>query len=137
MTAGQALAFFPLLVATISDCKYRIISDSTVFLVIGCAALDVSTGAQSAIHALIGLLTIGLPLLCFAVWGGGIGGGDVKLCMAMALLLGTSKMLWLLTVALLLFVLFGKIQKADLLPFAPAIWGAFLIVEGFQIIHTL
>lgn len=134
MTAGQALAFFPLLIATITDCKHRTISDGVVFLVVGCAALDVTTGAQSAIHALIGLLAIGLPLLCYAVCCGGIGGGDVKLCMALALLLGMQKMLLLLLVALLLFVLIGKIRKADRLPFAPAIWGAFLIVEAFQII---
>lgn len=136
MTAGQILAFFPLLAATVTDLCHRTIPDGASYLIAACAALDVVTGALPLSAALVGFLTVGFPVLLVAVLGGGMGGGDVKLCMALSTLLGAVPMLLLLTVALLFFVPFGKLRKAYSLPFAPFLGGAFFIVQAIQILRS-
>jgi len=136
MTAGQILACFPLLAATVTDLRRRTIPDGAAYLIAACAALNVATGALPPLAALAGLLAVGFPVLLFAALDGGMGGGDVKLILALSALLGAVPMLWLLTAALLLFVPIGKLSKAHSLPFAPFLGGAFFILQAIQIIRS-
>ena len=81
------------------------------------------------------MAAIGVPLWLTAAKGGGIGGGDVKLCAALGALLGLEKMLFLLILALLSLTASGKLRKKRRLPFAPFVWGAFYILLVVEIIQ--
>ena len=91
--------------------------------------------AQDLATLLNDMAAIGIPLWLTAAKGGGIGGGDVKLCAALGALLGLEKMLFLLILALLSLTASGKLRKKRRLPFAPFVWGAFYILLVVEIIQ--
>ena len=97
-------------------------------------ALNQGEQAKAATRAR-DMAAIGVPLWLTAAKGGGIGGGDVKLCAALGALLGLEKMLFLLILALLSITASGKLKKKRSLPFAPFVWGAFYILLVVEIIQ--
>jgi len=135
MGIGGFLSFFPLSFAALWDFRHRIIPDWTVFLIFSCAALNFAIGQTALLPCAIGMAAIGVPLWLTAAKGGGIGGGDVKLCAALGALLGLEKMLFLLILALLSITASGKLKKKRSLPFAPFVWGAFYILLVVEIIQ--
>jgi len=135
MGIGGFLSFFPLSFAALWDFRHRIIPDWTVFLIFSCAALNFAIGQTAFLPCAIGMAAIGIPLWLTAAKGGGIGGGDVKLCAALGALLGLEKMLFLLILALLSLTASGKLRKKRRLPFAPFVWGAFYILLVVEIIQ--
>lgn len=135
MGIGGFLSFFPLSFAALWDFRHRIIPDWTVFLIFSCAVLNFALGQMPLLPSVFGVTAVGIPLLITASREDGIGGGDVKLCAALAALLGIEKMLLLLILALLSLTVSGKLRKKKSLPFAPFVWGAFYILLVAEIIQ--
>lgn len=86
-------------------------------------------GMRPILPAGLNALIIGAFLLCAAVKYGGIGGGDVKLCAALAMLANLSEILWVISSALLLMIVVGKISRQKRMPFAPFLEGAFFLYQ--------
>lgn len=135
MGIGGFLSFFPLSFAALWDFRHRIIPDWTVFLIFSCAVLNIALGQAALLPCVLGMAAVGIPLLITASREAGIGGGDVKLCAALGALLGLEKVLLLLTLALLILTISGKLRKKNSLPFAPYVWGAFYILLAAEIIQ--
>lgn len=129
MTPGTALAALPLFGAAVADCRRREIPSWTIFLIVSCAATDSALGARSALFAGLNALFIGGFLLCAAVKCDGMGGGDVKLCAAMAMLTGLSDVFLILALALATLIAAGKVTRQKRMPFAPFLLGAFLLYQ--------
>lgn len=81
-------------------------------------------------HALLGGVMIGVPLLLLAVcFDKGIGGGDVKLCAALGVLLGVVDGLLVICGGLIFLSLYSILTRAHgkHIPFAPFLFFVYCI----------
>ena len=73
-----------------------------------------------------------LPLFAAAVIGGGVGGGDVKVMAALGLVFGFWKAIWVLGLALTMFLLWDALMRLfrreeGAWPFVPFLFAAALV----------
>ena len=100
----SALFFMLLLLAAVSDIRKRIIPDWIPLMIAGISLIPPGT-----VH-LIGLLAA-LPLFVAGITAGGIGGGDIKLAGACALVLGFERTIAGLIMALCFLMLFHTVKQ--------------------------
>lgn len=117
-------AIIPLLWIAVNDAVKRTIPTAPLILLLILGIMRIiMAGLTSLIPAIEGLLLVGLPILflsCYMERGNGIGGGDVKLCAVLGLLLGAVNTLIIIVIALLFLIIYalligGKKEQ----PFAP------------------
>ena len=135
MIVYDIFALVPLSCAAYQDAKRRIIPNWTAVLVALCALLKHAAGSISWIKMLGSGIAIGVLLLAFSLATNGAGGGDIKLCAALGVLLGFQETLSLIILALTLLILCGKLQRQRTLPFAPFLWIAFTVMKAIQILY--
>lgn len=117
------LILLPLTAAAIEDGRRRIISN---WCPAALAMISLPRLITTPWNLLAALLVGGL-LLLLALRTDGVGGGDIKLCAALALTLGTADTLTVLLLATALLILFGISGGKRTLPFAPFLLPAYLI----------
>lgn len=120
------LAILPLGAAAWQDVRSRLISNRYSLCVFVCGIAGVVFGRMSFLAALLGGLAIGGLLFLGAMATGGIGGGDIKLAAAVGTITGTISGLAMLSLALLMLLLYGRLSKATSLPFAPFLFLAYI-----------
>lgn len=119
----------PLLAAAWADWRTRTIPDASVFLIAACGVMNMAVNGFPPLRALAGLLLLGAPLLLYGLLlPTGIGGGDIKLCAALGLLLGPLAGGVMLVLALLLTALYGLCRGAGAVPFAPFLLPAYAVI---------
>jgi leader peptidase (prepilin peptidase)/N-methyltransferase len=138
--AGMLLFSFSL-VLTLIDIKHYLIPNClVVVLLVGGIIYHLWLREIS-----IGLLLLGLavgfafPFVIAVVSGGGMGGGDIKLCAAMGLWLGYPSIIYALFIGALLGSLVGIMliicrikTRKDRIPFGPFLMLGFLAMIFFQ-----
>lgn len=145
MITGQSIAGMLLfsfsLVLSLIDIKHFLIPNSLVVVLLVAGIIyhvwfrEISIGLL-----LLGLAVgFGFPYVIAVVSGGGMGGGDIKLCAAMGLWLGYPSIIYALFIGALLGSLVGitliicriKTRK-DRIPFGPFLMLGFLAMIFFQ-----
>lgn len=118
----EFLTIFPLLAAGWADHRSRTIPD---LCWVGLLILGLFS-PHSPLYGLLSAVALGGLLLLGGVCIGGIGGGDIKLCAALAVCVGFLQSVELLLLSLLLLYLFGRIARKHALPFAPFLCVSYL-----------
>lgn len=119
----------PLLAAAWADWRTREIPDACVFLIAACGVMNIALNGFPALRAVAGLLLLGAPLLLYGLLlPSGIGGGDIKLCAALGLLLGPLAGGVMLVLALLLTALYGLCRRTGAVPFALFLLPAYAVI---------
>lgn len=106
MTDAVRLSLFFLLlcVAAIWDMKKRMVPDTLCFMIAAVSLIPIEPARFCGILA-------ALPLLCAGMTIGGIGGGDIKLTGATGLVLGFTKTVTGLMLALVLLIVFHGLRS--------------------------
>lgn len=115
------LCAIPILWAAITDFKKRIIPDWTwiVILLIGCvSAFFFKTLYLTLFDRIAGLLLPGVSLIIIAVKCGGIGGGDIKLTVAMGFCFGLYSLAAIIFFAVIPACIYAKAIKKKSIPLA-------------------
>lgn len=99
-----ALFFLVLSSAAVSDIRKRIVPDWMPFLIVGISLIPPEPVYLTGLFA-------ALPLLIAGITIGGIGGGDIKLTGACALVLGLERTLAGLLMALSFLLLFHAVKQ--------------------------
>lgn len=119
-----ALALIPLVHASYTDLKTREIENWTAVFVF---LLAILFNPYTACRKITTLLPLILVLLVMVVTGRGLGGGDIKILLALTALLGDSVYL-LLLVATVVGLVYALLTRQKTLPFAPCILAGYLAV---------
>lgn len=123
------MALGPLAAAAWWDLRVRQIPDACVFLLAACGAWNLALGGRPPWYGLAGLLLLGGPLLLFGMFSpSSMGGGDIKLCAALGLLLGPLAGAFLLSAALLAGAAYGAVRRVKRLPLAPFVLPFYLLI---------
>lgn len=123
------LGLGPLAAAAWTDWHTRRIPDACVFLLASCGVLHVAVNGFPPGKALAGLLLLGgIFLLCGILAPASVGGGDIKLCAALGLLLGPLTGSVTLVITLLLGVIYGAVRGEKAVPLAVCILPAYLLI---------
>lgn len=123
------LALAPLGAAAWADLRARRVPDGCSFLVASCGVLGVVLNGWPLAEVLWGLLLLGgVFLLCGAVVPANVGGGDIKLCAALGLLLGPLAGALMAAFALMLAVAWGGLFKVKAVPLAPFLLGSYIMI---------
>lgn len=125
----QFMALVPLGAAAWTDWREKRIPDSCAFLVASCGLLGVVLNGWPLEEALWGLVLLGgVFLLCGAAVPANVGGGDIKLCAALGLLLGPLPGMLMALFALMLTVAWGGLVKVKAVPLAPFLLVSYLMI---------
>lgn len=117
MSPCNAIAFFALSYAAALDISNRTIPDEAVVTVSLCAALNIIIGHAPPWTAIAGGVAVGVVMLLAGI--DGIGGGDIKLSVAVGTLYGFPNAIFILLLAATLMVLYGFARRKKAVPFAP------------------
>ena len=123
----------PLVFAAIEDWKKRIIPDWSwiALLVLGSvSALFYNVPYLPLFHRIAGFLLPGISLLILAVKFGGVGGGDIKLTMAMGFAFGIYGLAVILFFALIPAWFYAVTTKQKSIPLAVFLCVGFLTYAG-------
>lgn len=122
-------ACMPLAAASRWDVKTRTIPSKWMVLLFCCGGLRALL-AHTWWTAILGALVCGFPVLCVSITltRGYIGGGDVKLCAALGLLLGPVDGYMVILLALIFLSAYGLLRRKMELPFAPFVFPAYIVV---------
>ncbi len=123
-------------ILAIIDIKYRIIPNELIILMLTIGAISIIFGVTgvSLINGVIGFFAATITFIVPFVWGGKIGGGDVKLAAAVGFLTGVSGVFHVIALMGVLVIAYCIFQKNTLwgtlnsyVPMAPFIAGAFIL----------
>lgn len=116
----DAIAFLPLTYSAITDVKRRVIPNSAVLAICACAIAKTLFRGQTLRDLLFGGLGMSAFLVLVTVIAKcDIGGGDIKLCVALGFLFGLLDAIGIFVVALTLMLMHGVMLKEKAMPFAP------------------
>jgi len=138
--AGMLLFSFALVLSLIDVKHYLIPNCLVVVLLVGGLVYHLWLREISIGLILLGMAVgFGFPFVIAVVSGGGMGGGDIKLCAAMGLWLGYPAIIYALFIGALLGSLVGIIliicrlkTRKDRIPFGPFLMLGFLAMILFQ-----
>lgn len=138
--AGMFLFSFSLVLSFI-DLKHFLIPNSLVILLLITGAIYHLVLGELSLLQLFGGMVVGfiVPLLIALFSGGGMGGGDIKLCAAMGLWLGYPAIIYAMFIGALLGSIIGIIlmilklkTRKDPIPFGPFLVLGLLAIFFFQ-----
>lgn len=123
------LAAAVLAVAAWQDGTTKKIPDYLIILLAVCGLAKLIWGG-SLLSALAGFAICGIPTLVLSISlkHGFIGGGDVKLCAALGWLLGPVIGSMVILLALIGLSAYGLLWRQKVVPFAPFVFPAYLIM---------
>lgn len=123
------LGLCPLAAAAWADWHTRRIPDACVFLLGSCGVLHVAVNGFPPGEALAGLLLLGgIFLLCGLCAPANVGGGDIKLCAVLGLLLGPLTGSVTLVITLFLGVVYGAVFREKAVPLAVCALPAYALI---------
>lgn len=109
----------PLLWAAVMDFKKRIIPDWTwIAILLTGLASAFSLPAPALYERIAGFLVPGLCLLFLAMKYGGVGGGDIKLTVAIGFAFGLNTLAAILLLAMLPACIYSRVTKQKSVPLA-------------------
>jgi len=127
---AELIAILPLSRLAWVDARSHRIPDDVILFLLLCGLYKIYLGGIQFSDAIFGLVTVGLPVFCFAIFlekYAVMGGGDIKLCAALGFLFGYAVGYTTILLAIIFMSLTGLIFRRKAMPFAPFVLPAYCI----------